>query len=88
MGPNARAGFYLEGLHYRLELVRCGKPACKRCPHGPYWYSYSNAACFLKKRYVGKRLPPAVLLYAPSWVAEYEHEALAGRRPGPWPSAG
>jgi hypothetical protein len=22
----------------RLELVRCGKPACDSCPHGPYWY--------------------------------------------------
>lgn len=56
---------YCEGLHYRQELVKCGKPACKSCArgpsHGPYWYSYSAAAPMLRKRYVGKQLPEAVL---------------------------
>jgi hypothetical protein len=25
---------------YRSEMRECGKPNCKRCPHGPYWYAY------------------------------------------------
>ncbi|MDQ4125013.1 MAG: hypothetical protein M3134_05370, partial [Actinomycetota bacterium] len=25
---------------YRLESVKCGKPGCTKCPHGPYWYAY------------------------------------------------
>jgi hypothetical protein len=49
--------FYVAGIHYREELVKCGKPKCKRCPHGPYWYAYFRAGAFLKKRYVGKWLP-------------------------------
>jgi hypothetical protein len=28
------------GGTYRLEMVYCGRPACKSCPHGPYWYRY------------------------------------------------
>ncbi len=59
---------YCEGLHYRQELVRCGKSACKACArgpsHGPYWYSYSASAPMLKKRYVGKALPAAVVAHA------------------------
>jgi elongation factor P hydroxylase len=61
-------GFYLSGLHYRREWVRCGKPACKSCPHGPYWYCYGVSGIFLKKRYVGKNLPAEVRAYAPAWA--------------------
>jgi len=42
---------------YRLEHVRCGKPGCTRCPHGPYWYAYWREAGRLKSRYIGKNLP-------------------------------
>jgi hypothetical protein len=44
---------------YRLEMVKCGKLAC-RCAsgllHGPYWYAYQKQTGRLKSRYVGKEL--------------------------------
>jgi hypothetical protein len=44
---------------YRLEMVKCGKLAC-RCAsgqlHGPYWYAYQKQTGYLKSRYVGKEL--------------------------------
>jgi hypothetical protein len=58
--------FYHEsGVHYRQEMIRCGKSACKCCPHGPYWYAYTRRGAFLKKVYVGKKLPPAVAAMVP-----------------------
>jgi hypothetical protein len=42
---------------YRQELVRCGRPTCTRCPHGPYWYAYWREAGRRRSRYVGKELP-------------------------------
>ncbi len=43
---------------YRLELVKCGKAACKRCAkapaHGPYWYVYWKEAGRTRSRYIGK----------------------------------
>jgi hypothetical protein len=41
---------------YQLEKVRCGKGACKSCPHGPYWYGYRRTGGKLKSWYVGKDL--------------------------------
>jgi hypothetical protein len=47
-------------ITYRLEMVKCGKLAC-RCAsgqlHGPYWYAYHKQSGRLKSRYVGKELP-------------------------------
>jgi hypothetical protein len=54
---NRDQGFSLAGIHYREELIKCGKAKCKSCPHGPYWYAYSRRGAFLKKTYVGKWLP-------------------------------
>lgn len=48
------------GVAYRLESVRCGKPNCKSCPHGPYWYAYFRDGGRLRSRYIGKELPPDV----------------------------
>jgi hypothetical protein len=63
---------YLSGVHYRQELVSCGKPACKVCAggpaHGPYWFAYSRSTAFLKKRYVGKELPDEVK----KWGTEHD----------------
>lgn len=42
---------------YRQEHVRCGKDACTRCPHGPYWYAYWREGGRLRSRYIGKELP-------------------------------
>lgn len=45
---------------YRLELVKCGKLAC-RCTtgqlHGPYWYAYQRQGGRVKSWYVGKQIP-------------------------------
>jgi hypothetical protein len=42
---------------YRQERVRCGRPNCGRCPHGPYWYAYWREGGRLRSRYIGKELP-------------------------------
>lgn len=44
-------------LTYRQEQVRCGKPACSTCPHGPYWYAYWKEDGRTRKRYIGRHLP-------------------------------
>ena len=44
-------------IHYRQQAVRCGKPGCTRCPHGPYWYAYWREGGRLRTRYVGKIEP-------------------------------
>lgn len=46
-----------RGLSYRQEHVRCGKPACRSCPHGPYWYAYWKEDGRTRKRYIGRHLP-------------------------------
>ena len=47
-------------VSYRLESVRCGKPNCKACPHGPYWYAYFREGKRLRSRYIGRELPEDV----------------------------
>lgn len=42
---------------YRLEKVRCGKPGCRSCPHGPYWYAYYRERGRLRSRYIGPHRP-------------------------------
>lgn len=48
-----------EQITYRLESVKCGKPGCGSCPHGPYWYAYYRDGGRLRSRYIGRELPPA-----------------------------
>ena len=43
----------------RAQHVRCGKPNCTRCPHGPYWYAYWTEGGRRRSRYVGKLEGPA-----------------------------
>ena len=38
----------------RRQMVKCGKDACTRCPHGPYWYAYWWESGKRRSRYVGK----------------------------------
>lgn len=45
-----------EGVTYRLERVRCGKPGCRSCPHGPYWYAYYREGDRLRSRYIGRHV--------------------------------
>ncbi|HET7483073.1 MAG TPA: hypothetical protein VFK89_09450 [Actinomycetota bacterium] len=50
-----------HGVTYRSEAVRCGKPGCTKCPHGPYWYAYYREDGKLRSRYVGRELPADVI---------------------------
>ena len=45
------------GWTFRAEYVRCGKPSCRACPHGPYWYAYRHRGARMEKRYHGKLDP-------------------------------
>lgn len=38
----------------RQRAVKCGKAACTRCPHGPYWYAYWWEGGKRRSRYLGK----------------------------------
>lgn len=40
--------------HLREKYVRCGKPNCTKCPHGPYVYLSYRAGSTVKTQYVGK----------------------------------
>src|SRR5579859_4603080 len=57
-----------DGVIYRQQYVRCGKPGCRRCPpagpgHGPYWYGfYWDYRQRTRSFYVGKSLPRGVEL--------------------------
>lgn len=51
------AGEAAGGVTYRQESVRCGKPGCRTCPHGPYWYAYFREGGKLRSRYIGRDLP-------------------------------
>ena len=41
-------------VRLRRQWVRCGKEACTKCPHGPYWYAYWTEGGRRRSRYVGK----------------------------------
>jgi hypothetical protein len=62
MGDDAGAADSNTGdkVTYRLESVRCGKPNCRSCPHGPYWYAYYREGDRLRSRYIGRELPADV----------------------------
>lgn len=47
-----------KAVSFRQELVRCGKPGCKTCPHGPYWYAYWREGGRVRSRYIGRHPPP------------------------------
>ncbi|MDQ6675155.1 MAG: helix-turn-helix transcriptional regulator [Chloroflexota bacterium] len=55
-----------DGVIYRQQYIRCGKPGCRRCPpvgpgHGPYWYGfYWEYRQRTTSFYVGKHLPRGV----------------------------
>lgn len=41
-------------VRLRSRWVRCGKPTCGTCPHGPYWYAYWREEGRRRCRYVGR----------------------------------
>ncbi|RIK09433.1 MAG: hypothetical protein DCC49_06175 [Acidobacteria bacterium] len=57
---SASSGATAQGsteVRVRSQRVRCSKPSCTRCPHGPYWYAYWREGGRARSRYLGKRLP-------------------------------
>lgn len=57
LGPDEVVGTGPGAVGYRLKSIRCGKPGCTRCPHGPYWYAYWREGGRVRTRYIGKDLP-------------------------------
>jgi Family of unknown function (DUF6788) len=60
-----------DGVIYRQQYVRCGKPGCRLCStgpgHGPYWYGYYwDYRQRTRSFYVGKTLPVGVTLISAS----------------------
>ena len=55
--PSVHAEQTFGSLTFRYETVRCGKPNCTRCPHGPYWYAYWKENGRTRSRYIGRTLP-------------------------------
>jgi len=45
-----------DGVRYERRWVQCGKSACTRCPHGPYWYAVVATLDRRTTVYVGRRL--------------------------------
>jgi hypothetical protein len=43
-----------QNVSLREQWVRCGKEACSKCPHGPYWYAFWSEDGKRRSRYVGK----------------------------------
>ena len=56
--PRAGPRLPAKAVSFRQELVRCGKPGCKTCPHGPYWYAYWREGGRVRSRYIGRHHPP------------------------------
>ena len=77
-----------DGVIYRQQYVRCGKPGCRRCPpsgpgHGPYWYGfYWDYRQRTRSFYVGKTLPVGVELIGGPDQTPSSH-ANAGRAAQP-----
>ncbi len=63
---------------YRQEHVRCNKPGCTSCPHGPYWYAYWKEDGRSRSQYIGRHLPGEPL----EPVVPDRDERPAGKRAG------
>jgi len=46
-------------VRLRSQMVKCGKPSCGACPHGPYWYAVWWEDGVRRTRYVGRLLTEA-----------------------------
>ena len=45
--------------HYRIRVVRCGKPRCGKCPHAYYQYLVWREGGRVREKYLGKVSPRA-----------------------------
>jgi hypothetical protein len=43
-----------HAAHLREKYVRCGKPGCTKCPHGPYTYLSYREGKTVKTQYLGR----------------------------------
>lgn len=65
----------IGSITFRYETVRCGKPNCTRCPHGPYWYAYWKEDGRTRSRYVGRSLPDRIrAIHEQKQRARLEHQ--------------
>lgn len=66
----------IGGISYELWKTRCGKPNCKRCPHGPYWYKPIRTPRGIKHAYIGKDLEKGIKTKSPDGKALREWEGM------------
>jgi|ERR1700733_514623 len=83
--PNRRRATILAHVGHKnklywLEVHPCSKPNCRKCPHGPYIYSYHRDGQYFPPTYHGSslsRLPRKVRdLFRPV-IAEYKAVRLS-----------
>lgn len=44
----------------QVKSIRCGKPNCQKCPHGPYVYrAWRGGDGKVRSEYIGRLVPPA-----------------------------
>lgn len=72
-----------RAVTYQLERVKCGKPQCGRCPHGPYWYAWWRGRqrglfgpARVHKLYIGK----AWRALTPADASRIENPVLGNKR--------
>jgi hypothetical protein len=89
----SRRGGQADGVIYRQQYIRCGKPGCRRCPptgpgHGPYWYGfYWEYRQRTTSFYVGKNLPRRVEILPdpalPSDASQGQGESIQDQQEDP-----
>jgi len=68
-----------KNMRYCLEVHPCSKANCRKCPHGPYIYSYHRDGQYFPLKYHGStftRLPRKVRDAFRPIVAEYKARAI------------
>src|SRR5215472_2632998 len=70
-------------ITYHQQVTYCGKPRCRKCRegigHGPYWYAYQIVNGQTTRTYIGKHLPPDVLVTEDVKPANTGEPAMPGK---------
>jgi tetratricopeptide (TPR) repeat protein len=68
---------------YHQQVTYCGKPRCRKCRegigHGPYWYAYQIVNGQTTRTYIGKHLPPDVLVPKDVKPTDTGEPAMSGK---------
>lgn len=65
------------------KTIKCGKPNCSKCPHGPYWYVTHRVKskkhpteCYIGKVWPEEPSPAAIRRMIKTGVADSKQEAV------------